>query len=166
MIKPQDAGVQEAIPYLEGVAKKDPTYKDTLTLLGRAYYHEKRYQEALWVLNKAVEINRRDEIAWVAMGLAQLKLGEDEKGLESLQNGLAYLNGASRSGYRGYTRWDPRGVVRESIRKTVIQVAEEGLDNKAGIVRSSEILLGRIDAEERSQVSDQAVERTIQKGGG
>lgn len=162
--KPRGEGVSEAIPYLEEVAKKDPYYKDTLTLLGRAYYNRKRYQEAVWVLQKALEINRKDEVAWMTLGITQLQLDENEKGLDTLKTGLALLNNASRGGYRGYFNWDRAGVVRESIRKTIVQVAEEGLDGKERLIRSTEVLLARLDNEERSQQTDMAVERTIQKG--
>jgi tetratricopeptide (TPR) repeat protein len=162
--KPQKAGVSEAIPYLEEVAKKDPYHKDTLTLLGRAYYDRKRYQEALWVLTKSLEINRQDEIAWATLGITQLQLGEDGKGMESLQNGLVLLNKAAKSGYRGYLNWDPNSLVRNQIRKTILQIAEEGLNGKEQIIRSTENLLTRVDNEERAQLGDQAVERTIQKG--
>jgi tetratricopeptide (TPR) repeat protein len=164
LTKPQGLGVGEAISYLEPVAKKDPYYKDTLTLLGRAYYQQKRYQEALWVLQKALELNRKDEIGWITLGLAQLRLDDDEKGLHSLQTGLALLNGASKGGYRGYLNWDPNGVVRTSIRKTIVQVAEQGLNGKEQIIRASEVLLARIDNEERSQQGDKSVEKWIQLG--
>jgi hypothetical protein len=100
----------------------------------------------------------------MTLGITQFRLGEDEKGLESLQNGLAFLNGASKGGYRGFLYWDLNGTLRDSIRKTIVQVAEEGLNAKDRIIRSTEVLLVRVDNEERSQGSDEAVERTHQRG--
>jgi tetratricopeptide (TPR) repeat protein len=164
LTKPQGGGVSEAVSHLEQAAKKDPYYKDTLTLLGRAYYYQKRYRDSLWVLQKALDVNKRDEIAWMTLGITQFRLGEDEKGLESLQTGLGLLNQASKGGYRGYLYWDRNGAVRASIRKAILQVAEEGLNGKEQIIRSSEILLARLDNEERSQQGDKSVERWIQLG--
>src|SRR5687767_11410968 len=42
-----------AIVALENVVSQDPTYKYSLTYLGRAYYRKGRYQDAFAVLQRA-----------------------------------------------------------------------------------------------------------------
>jgi len=67
--------LEEAIAKLEYVVRRDPSYKDSLTLLGRAYYKRARYQDAYQVLRRALTANRQDEIAWITLGLTQLRSG-------------------------------------------------------------------------------------------
>ena len=55
--------MNRAIIALESVVKEDPTYRDSLTLLGRAYYRQGRYQDARQILMRAVAVNKDDEIA-------------------------------------------------------------------------------------------------------
>jgi len=74
-----------AIVALESVVSQDPTYKYSLTYLGRAYYLKGRYQDAFAVLQRAVAVHKDDEQAWMALGLAQLRLGQNDTGIESLK---------------------------------------------------------------------------------
>lgn len=154
LIKPRGAGVGEAIPYLEEIAKKDPFYRDTLTLLGRAYYHQGRYQDALQMLLRAVVVNTEDEIAWLVFGLTQLRLDENETGFENLKTGVALVNKVSKNGYRSYVRWDLNGVVRSAIRRTMLIINKDGLAAKEELIRSSELILARMDDEEATLESE------------
>lgn len=140
--------IQVAIQKLEEVVQKDPFYRDSLTLLGRAYYLNGRYRDAFQILKRAVVVNQKDEIAWIALGLTQLRLGEDQQGLESLKGGITLLNQASKDGYKGIEFWDRNHLVRTSLRKTVLLITK-GLEAKAEIIQSGEALLSRIDEEER-----------------
>lgn len=147
-----------AITELEYVIGKDPFYKDSLTLLGRAYYNKKRYRDAFQMLKRALAVNPKNEIAWIALGLAQLRLGDSARGLESLKGGLTLLARASRDGYKDYKeQWDPNRVVRGALRKAVFY-AGKGLVEKRKLIRSSEILLYRVDNELREVRVDQEFE--------
>ncbi len=143
----------KAVVALESVAREDPTYKDTLALLGRAYYRNGRYRDANAILQRAVLVNGNDEIAWLALGLVQLRLGEDQKGLENLNRGLALLGKAAGTSYRNYTDWDSKGLVRSAIQRTTF-LAAKGLEEKQNLIRSADTLLIRIDDEENFQRSD------------
>lgn len=140
--------VQVAIQKLEDVVQKDPFYRDSLTLLGRAYYLDGRYGAAFQILKRALVVNQKDEIAWIALGLAQLRLGDDQQGLESLKGGITLLNQALKDGYKGIEFWDRNGLVRTALRRTVLLVTK-GLEAKAEIIQSGETLLSRVDDEER-----------------
>src|SRR5438094_9880898 len=71
-----------AVVALEYVVSQDPTYKKSLTYLGRAYYKRGRYQDAFAVLQRALAVDKEDEMAWIALGLTQLRLGQSHKGIE------------------------------------------------------------------------------------
>ena len=55
--------MDRAVSALEAVVQQDPTYRDSLTLLGRAYYRKGRYQDANQILQRALVVNKNDEIA-------------------------------------------------------------------------------------------------------
>jgi len=136
-----------AIVKLEYVVSRDPLYRDSLTLLGRAYYKGRRYPDAFQILQRALVVNREDEIAQIVMALTQLRLGDDERGLERFKGGITLLLKVSKNGYRGLDVWDVNGLVRRTIRKAVLFVSK-GLEEKKRIIRIGEILLDRIDEEE------------------
>jgi tetratricopeptide (TPR) repeat protein len=150
--KQRGANIDKAIVNLEAVAREDPTYKDTLTLLGRAYYRRERYNDAKLILQRALVVNQKDEIAWLILGVTQLRLGENDAGLQSIRGGLTLLSKANQEGYRGYEVWDRGGTVKIAVRRAVID-AQKGLDagNKDALIRSIETTLASIDREEFHQ---------------
>ena len=137
--------IDKAIANFETIASQDPTYRDTLTLLGRAYYKKGRYRDTVQVLKRALAVNRDDEIAWLTLGLAQLQLGDDANGVKTLQGALTLFSKVSKDGYRGNDFWDKTGSVRSALRRAVFAVTK---GEKRAIIRNTEILLARIDQEE------------------
>ncbi len=149
ILKQRGADIDLAINSLEAVVREDPTYRDSLTLLGRAYYRKARYGDAMLILQRAVVVNQQDEIAWLTLGLTQLRRGDDEKGLETIRGGLTLLAKASRNGYKGYEEWDKAGKVNIALRRAVF-AAQKGLQDggtKDGVIRSVESTLASIDDE-------------------
>jgi len=149
ILKQRGADLDKAIASLEAVAREDPTYRDALTLLGRAYYRKGRYGDAMLILQRALAVNAEDEIAWLTLGITQLRQGEGEKGLETVRGGLTLLAKASRGGYKGYEEWDKAGKVNIALRRAVF-AAQKGFENgnKNGLIRSVESTLASIDDEE------------------
>jgi len=139
-----------AVVALQSVVSQDPTYKDSLSYLGRAYYQKQRYQDAYAILQRALAVNKEDEIAWMAFGVTQLRLGQDEKGLETLKGGITLLSKLAVEGYHNYPYWDSRGVVRGAIRRSAFLLAK-GLEEKTNIVQATDRLLSLIDEEENFQ---------------
>src|SRR5215467_8984967 len=139
-----------AITRLEAVVKEDPTYKDSLTLLGRAYYRKARYQDASQMLQRAVVVNKDDEIAWLVLGMTQLQLGEDQKGVDTLKGGITLISKVAVYGYLNYPEYDTKGGVRTAIRRSAFEITK-GVEAKKEILQSCDTLLTRMDDEENYQ---------------
>jgi tetratricopeptide (TPR) repeat protein len=139
-----------AVSSLEYVVSQDPTYKKCLTYLGRAYYRKTRYQDAFAVLQRALAVDKEDEIAWIALGVTQLRLNQPDKGIESLKGGITLASRVMVNGYHNYMYWDTRGLVGASMRRSAFLVMK-GPDEKEGIIQSTERLLALVDEEENFQ---------------
>jgi tetratricopeptide (TPR) repeat protein len=142
--------MDRAIAALEAVVKEDPTYRDSLTLLGRAYYRKGRYQDAMQILQRALAVNKDDEIAWLTLGMTQLQLGQNERGLETLKGAVTLVGKVVTRGYRGYPEWDINGTVRNAISRAAFEVTK-GAEAKDNILRACDTLLARMDDEESFQ---------------
>ena len=139
-----------AIAALESVVSQDPTYKYSLMYLGRAYYRKGRHQDAFAVLQRALAVNPDDEQAWLALGLTQLRLNQNEKGIESLKGGITLANKVMVDGYHNYIYWDTRGLIRASLRRSAFLITK-GIEEKENIIQSTDRLLALIDDEENFQ---------------
>jgi tetratricopeptide (TPR) repeat protein len=163
LVRGRAGNVDKAISSLESVVQENPTYRDSLTLLGKAYYRKGRYQDARLILQRALAVNREDEIAWLVLGLAQIRAGDGPNGLESIRGGITLLGKAMKNGYRGYPTWDPNGTVRSSLRRSALQ-AMKGLEETDNLIRSTELLLTRIDDEEWAQRRGKILDRATDVG--
>jgi tetratricopeptide (TPR) repeat protein len=142
--------MDKAVVSLEYVVSQDPTYKNSLTYLGRAYYRKERYKDAYVILQRAVVVNKDDEIAWLALGVTELRLGQNEKGIETLKGGITLASQVLVEGYHHHDRWDLRGTVRASVRRSAFYLTK-GVEEKENILQSTERLLAQIDDEENAQ---------------
>jgi tetratricopeptide (TPR) repeat protein len=142
--------MDKAVVSLEYVVSQDPTYKKSLTYLGRAYYRKERYKDAYVILQRAVVVNKDDEIAWLALGVTELRLGQNEKAIETLKGGVTLASKVLVEGYHNYDRWDLRGTVRASIRRSAFYLTK-GVEEKENIIQTTERLLAQIDDEENAQ---------------
>lgn len=156
--RPRGGDINKAIVNLEGIVRENPTYQDSLTLLGRAYYKRGRYQDASLILQRALAVNKDDEIAWLVFGLTQLRLGEDQKGLETLKGALTLASKEMKEYYRGFQYWDRAGKVRIVLRRAVLS-ATKGLEEKQNLIRNVELLIAGADEEEWQQDRDKSMER-------
>ena len=139
-----------AIGALEYVVSREPTYKLSLTYLGRAYYRKGRYEDAYAILQRALAINNDDEIAWITLGSTQLRLGQNEKGVETLKGGITLANKVMVDGYRNYLYWDTRKLVRASLLRSAFLLAK-GVEEKNDIIQTADRLLAAIDNEDNFQ---------------
>ena len=156
--RPRGGNIDKAIANLEGIVSENPTYQDSLTLLGRAYYKRGRYQDAYVILQRALAVNKDDEVAWVVLGLAQLRMGENHKALETLKGALTLASKEMKEFYRGFQYWDRAGKVRIALRRAVLS-ATKGLEDKENLIRNVELFIASIDEEEWQQDRDKSIER-------
>jgi tetratricopeptide (TPR) repeat protein len=139
-----------AIRALETVVSQDPLYKDSLTYLGRAYYKKHRYEDSFNILQRAVAMNKDDEIAWIALGLAQLQIGQNNQGIETLKGGITLANTAMINGYKNYLYWDTRGVIGAALRRSAFLITK-GVEEKKNIIEVTDRLLAEVDDEDNFQ---------------
>jgi len=142
--------MDRAVVALEAVVMADPTYKDSLTYLGRAYYRKGRYQDAFAILQRAVAVNPDNEMAWMSLGVTQLQLGENEKGIETLKSGITLASKVMVEGYHNYEKWDIRRTIQTSIRRSAFLLISES-QAKEKIIQSVNQLLAQVDDEENFQ---------------
>jgi len=142
--------MDRAVVALEAVVMADPTYKDSLTYLGRAYYRKGRYQDAFAILQRAVAVNPDNEIAWISLGVTQLQLGQNEKGIETLKSGITLASKVMVEGYHNYEKWDIRRTIQTSIRRSAFLLISES-QAKEKIIQSVNQLLAQVDDEENFQ---------------
>jgi tetratricopeptide (TPR) repeat protein len=139
-----------AITALESVVSQDPTYKYSLTYLGRAYYRKGRYKDAYAILQRASAVNNDDEQAWIALGLTQLRVGQSEKGIETLKGGITLASKSMVDGYRNFMYFDTRGLIRASIRRSAFLLTK-GVEETNNIIDATDRLLAQVDDEENFQ---------------
>jgi tetratricopeptide (TPR) repeat protein len=153
----------KAIVSLESVVLENPTYRDSLTLLGRAYYKKERYPDAFQILQRALAVNSEDEIAWLVLGITQYRLNDVDKGLPTLQGGLTLFSKVSERGYRGFRYWDRAGKVKTALRRAVVTVRKGTEAKKEDTIQSIENLLAAVDEEEFNlrMESEQDIRREI-----
>jgi len=156
LIRRTGGNIDKAIINFEAIANEDPTYRNTLTLLGRAYYKKGRYPDAHLILQRAVRLKNDDEIAWLIFGITQLRLGDNDRGLESLRGGLTLFSKATADNkYRGYNGWDPADRVKIAGRRAVF-LALKGLEQKDDLIRSVETVLSAVEDEEFHQIFEKS----------
>jgi len=139
-----------AVTALEAVVAQDPTYKFSLTYLGRAYYNKRRFEDAFAILQRAVVVDRDDEVGWIALGLAQLRLGQHDAGLESLKGGITLASKVMADGYHNHIYFDTRGLIKAQIRRSAFLITK-GLEEKENIISTTDRLLALVDDEENFQ---------------
>ena len=145
-LRGRSGNMDVAVTALESVVSQDPTYKDSMTYLGRAYYNKGRYQDAYALLQRAVVINRDDEMAWIAFGLSQLRLGQNDAGIESLKGGITMASKVMVDGYHNLIYFDTRGLIKAQIRRSAFLITK-GIEEKNDIIASTDRLLALVDDE-------------------
>lgn len=141
-----------AITALENVVSQDPMYKFSLTYLGRAYYRKGRFQDAYAVLQRAVAVNNDDEMAWMALGLTEMRIGRIDNGIETLKGGITLGSKAFMNGYHNWLYFDTRGLIQNAIRRSAFLLTK-GAEERANIISDTDRLMALVDDEENFQRS-------------
>ena len=81
---------QKAITYLDSCLNLDYTYMYAYREKAIALYHEKKYEEAIKVLKRAVTIQNNFDEGYFWMGKCYEKLNREDDAIESYQKALLY----------------------------------------------------------------------------
>lgn len=79
----------EGLEKLKAAIEIFPTYFEALELLGTEYVQQRDYEQAIPVLTKAIEVNRRAYPSLYALSLAQHSLKQLPEAVESIRRALA-----------------------------------------------------------------------------
>jgi tetratricopeptide (TPR) repeat protein len=78
----------KAINDFKFILKVEPNYKDGRTMLGYSFLRAKQFDNGIIELNKAIESDRNDALAWGFRGVCLFAQGEDEKARRDLAHCL------------------------------------------------------------------------------
>lgn len=149
---------ETALGYFSAVAEQDPNYvyhsvhfrENIWTYLGRAQYETKRYQEARKSLERALALDRDDNLARLYLGLTLARTGdpsrggikEIEAGMKGVYDWLEYMNRTRP--FEAY--WDPLRQIRNQIEKDLASVSGKDF-NPEQLIANAEWLGKKMEEE-------------------
>ena len=84
----QSGRIEEAVPYLEAMAKTDAETVQVLYNLGIAYSELGQFDEAVIRLKRAVQLEPKHAHAWTGIGVAYQRMGKPALALEPMQKAV------------------------------------------------------------------------------
>jgi len=132
---------QMALGDFASAAQIDPNYiyrsdlpgGSVQSYLGRADYATERYPQARQELERALAINKDDNVARLYLGLTLARTGDRENGLREIQSAmqglydwLMYVQENFRYSYGQF--WDISGTIRSAIRADLAMIASKQID--------------------------------------
>jgi tetratricopeptide (TPR) repeat protein len=154
---------ERALPYFLEAAKSNPDYiyvsehfrEGVWTYVGRTQYATKKYQDARQSLERALAVDKDDNLARLYLGLTLVRSGDPARGLKEIESAMQgihdWLEYIERS--RPFEAfWDPLREIRKAI--------EKDLDNTSGKDVDPEQLIA--DAEWLGNKMEDEMERVRQ----
>lgn len=157
-----------AVRYLTAAAEQDPKYvyvienyrESVWTELGRAQYETKRYQEARQSFEKALAMNKDDNMARLYLGLVLIRSGQLPRGEKDVKNGMnglydwiEYMNRTQP--FQAF--WDPTHQIRKEIHQAITITSSRDLHRQQMIADAESIgkkfeeELDKVRADERRE---------------
>jgi len=127
--------------YFESAAQVDPNYVyhsdlpggSVQSYLGRTDYVTERYAQARGELERALSIDKNDNVARLYLGLTFARMGDRENGLREIQSAMQglydwiwYVQENFRYSYGQF--WDINGTIRSAIQADLAMVASKQID--------------------------------------
>jgi tetratricopeptide (TPR) repeat protein len=130
---------EQALGYFQSVAEKDPNYtfiydlfrEGIWTYVGRVQYRVGRYEEARQSLERALSVDRNDNLARLYLGLTLARRSNYTQGLKDIQAGLRGLYDwlEYMQSSRPYTDfWDPLRQIRSEIKNDLDVISGKDID--------------------------------------
>lgn len=148
---------ERALPYFFEAAQNDPDYiyrsmhfhEGVWTYVGRAQYGTGRLKEARQSLERALSIDKDDNLARLYLGLTLVRLGDTSRGFKEIESGLNGIHEWLE--YIERTRpfeafWDPLREIRGAIEKDLANVSGKDFDRQQ-LIASAEWVGQRMENE-------------------
>jgi len=148
---------EHALPYFLAAADSDPNYvyrsmhysEGIWTYVGRAQYATGKLKEARQSLERALSLDKDDNMARLYLGLTLWRSGETSRGLKEIEAGMRGLHDWLE--YIERTRpfeayWDPVREIRGAIEKNLENISGKDFDRQQ-LIASAEWLGQRMESE-------------------
>jgi tetratricopeptide (TPR) repeat protein len=148
---------QTALGYFHAAAQSDPNYvfraayfhEGVWTYVGRTQYATKRYQEARQSLERALSMDKDDNMARLYLGLTLARSGDLSRGIKEIESAmkgihdwLEYINRTRP--FEAY--WDPLREMRNAIEKDLANISAKDF-NPEQLIANAEWLGKRMEEE-------------------
>jgi tetratricopeptide (TPR) repeat protein len=131
---------ETALAYFQSAANKDPNYvygtalqQGIWSYVGRAEYVVGRLPQARQSLERALSLNKPEDIARLYLGLTLARSGEPQRGLVEIETGmkgihnwLEYITNAYRFSFGQF--WDPGRNIRSAIEGDLAMLSGKDVD--------------------------------------
>jgi tetratricopeptide (TPR) repeat protein len=132
---------ETAASYFSSVADQNPNYVNIIqnyresvwTYLGRAQYETKRYAEARKSLDRALSLDKDDQMARLYLGLTLMQTGDAaqgtkdvEAGMKGLYDWIEYMNRTQP--FQAF--WDPSFQIRKQIDQSLGAIASKDFQSE------------------------------------
>ena len=159
-----------ALAYFQSAAQKDPNYKygtafrqGVLSYVGRTEYAVGRLPQARETLEKALSINRDEDLTRLYLGLTLARIGDRQQGLKEIEGGmrgihafLDYVNETFRFSFGQF--WDPANAIRSAIQGDLAMISGRDFDWQK-LIASGEWIGQMMEEEGDKARRDEARER-------
>lgn len=167
---------EAALAYFQSAAQKDPSYTYGTALrqgiwsyVGRADYATGRFPQARQSLERALSVNKEEDIARLYLGLTLARDGDRQRGLKEIEGGmrgihdwLEYITDAHRFSFGQF--WDTRREIRSAIQGDLAMIAGRDLDWQK-LIADVEWVGKRIEEESDLARRDESREQSRDGGG-
>ena len=133
---------EAALGFFQTAAESDPNFvfatgssprQSIWSYVGRAEYLTDRFSQARQSLERALSVDRDEDIARLYLGLTLIQLGERQAGLKEIETGLHgindFLNNIGRTqGFNIGQFWDPNRDIRNAIQYNLKLISSENIN--------------------------------------
>jgi tetratricopeptide (TPR) repeat protein len=131
---------ETALAYFQSAADKDPNYvygtalkQGIWSYVGRTEYAVGKFPQARQSLERALSLNKPEDIARLYLGLTLARSGDQQRGLTEIEGGmkgihdwLEYISNAYRFSFGQF--WDPGRYIRSAIEGDLAMLSGKDVD--------------------------------------
>ena len=149
---------EAALFYFQNAAQRDPRYvygfalpQGVWSYVGRSEYATGKFPQARESLERALSMNKDEDVARLYLGLTLARSGNREEALKVIEAGMKglydqieYITQANRWTYGRF--WDPRGEIRSAIQGDLAMLSGKEIDLQT-LIADGEWLGKRVEQE-------------------